>query len=426
MDTNANDAPSKYSEIFKRSDSESWLDAVEEENKALLANKVFIQVNSLPEGKNLVKAKYIFKRKSDGRYKARLVAKGYSQVFGVDFKEVYAPVVSKNSLRMLLALAAEERWNIHQLDVKTAFLHGDLEEDIYMEAPEGMPFQKGSILRLNKSLYGLKQAPRQWNIKLDKFIASCGFTRCRVDSSVYIKGSGNNATIIAVYVDDMLIFGHDNKFICDFKSKLNDQFKIDDLGEVRNILGMEVNINRSDNTISLSQRAYINKLIDKFRMKDAKSRPKCVPLYKTDYNTVMDIHSKQAQPTSMPYKSALGGLLYTNVCCRPDISFPISVLTSHNQNPKQVHWNSLMNVIRYLKQTNHFEIKYGDRQENQLRHGIYIYADADYARDPVKYRSRSGFVIYMNGGPISWHSDLQERVAGSTSEAELYAMYADV
>ena len=223
--------------------------------------KVVLQV---PHGKNIIKARYIFKRKSDGRYKARLVAKGYSQIIGVDYNEVFALVIGKINLRLLLSLAAAEDWGIYQMDVKTAFLHGSLDEDIYMEATEGMPYPKGTILKLKKSLYGLKQAPRQWNKSLDEFIRSHGFKRCHIDRSVYIRGSGSSATIIAVYVDDILIFGHDHELITNFKTDLNVKFKIEDLGQVKNILGMEVERNRENRTLKLTQRKYIEKLLTKF------------------------------------------------------------------------------------------------------------------------------------------------------------------
>ena len=155
--------PTSYTNIASRPDKLDWYAAIDSENDSLRKHGVLELGPSLPSGKNLIKAKYIFKKKSDGRFKARLVARGYTQVEGIDYFDVFAPVVSKNTLRLLLALAAVNDWDITHLDVETAFLYGDLEEDIYMEAPAGSYFPKGSILRLRKSLYGLKQAPRQWN-----------------------------------------------------------------------------------------------------------------------------------------------------------------------------------------------------------------------------------------------------------------------
>ena len=146
----------------------------------------------IPRGANIIKAKFLFKRKSDGRYKVRLVAKGFSQIEGIDYGDVFAPVVGKNTLRLLLAMAAVEDWHIEQCDVDTAFLHGNLEETLFMEAPEGSSYPAGTILRLKKSLYGLKQAPRAWNKRLHEYIISAGFRRCHIDQSVYIKGSGSS------------------------------------------------------------------------------------------------------------------------------------------------------------------------------------------------------------------------------------------
>ena len=420
------DAPTKFDNIKNRADSRLWFDSVIEENSSLDHHSVFEVVSELPRGKNIIKARYIFKRKVDGRYKARLVAKGYSQIKGIDYNEVFAPVVGKINLRMLLSLAAAEDWNIYQMDVKTAFLHGALDEDIYMEATAGMPYPKGTILKLKKSLYGLKQAPRQWNKSLDAFILSQGFKRCHIDRSVYIRGSGSTATIIAVYVDDILIFGHDHELITKFKTDLNAKFQIEDLGQVKNILGMEVERDREHRTLKLSQCKYIAKLIAKFRMDKAKDDLRPVPLSKATYNSVIDGSHASAQSTSHPYRSALGGILYANVCCRPDISFAVSTLASHSVDPKGLHWKAMMDLLRYIKSTQDLAITYGRMgSASEFKNSVYIYADADYARD-LKRKSRSGYVIYLNGGPIAWNSSLQSRVANSTSEAELYAMHAAV
>ena len=425
FDSEAGDAPANLRDIYKRSDQTEWFAAIDSENKSLFKHGVFEVVESVPAGKNLVKARYIFKRKGDGRYKARLVAKGYSQIKGVDYNEVFAPVVGKINLRALLSLAAVEDWDIYQMDVKTAFLHGELDEEIYMLAPEGMLYPKGTILKLKKSLYGLKQAPRQWHKALDGFIKSKGFTRCHIDQSIYVRGSGSTATIIAVYVDDILVFGHDNVLISQFKTELNSKFQIEDLGQVKNILGMEVQRDRVHKTITLSQKKYLINLISKFRMDKSKPRKCSVPISKSMYSSTTDKTSKSAQPTQLPYRSALGGILYANVCCRPDISFAVSTLASHCESPKGVHWNALMDLLRYLKDTQDLALVYG-RADGSAKNTLNVYADADYARDTEKRRSRSGYVIYLNGGAVAWNSSLQSVVAGSTSEAELYAMYSAV
>ena len=187
IDLFGDDAPANYKQMLLRPDIAKWMEAVELENASINQHEVFEIVQSLPHGKNLIKSMYIFKRKSDGRYKARLVAKGYSQIHGVDYSEVYAPVVGKITLRALLSLAYVENWNIFQMEFKTAFLHAKIDDELYLSPPDGMLLPKGTVLKLKKSLYGLKQSPRLWNIMLHEFIISKGFTRSVINQGVCIS-----------------------------------------------------------------------------------------------------------------------------------------------------------------------------------------------------------------------------------------------
>ena len=420
------EVPSSFKNIIGRSDMADWYQAVESENASIRNHRVLIPVAGLPAGKNLIKAKFIFKRKSDGRYKVRLVAKGYSQRFGEDYSDVFAPVVSKNSLRALLALAAAEDFEIHQMDVETAFLHGELDEELYIEAPEGSDYPKGTVLRLAKSLYGLKQAPRQWNKALHSFIISQGFRQSVLDSGVYYPGSGADATFLAVYVDDLLIFGHDLQFITSFKTRLNDTFKIKDLGEVSTILGMQVRRDRAQRTITLSQTEYLRKIITKYRLDpNVVYSEKPVPMSKSTFKTAIDGDHTLATYIEgiYPYRNALGAILYASTCSRPDISFAVSSLAGHNSNPRKLHWLALMDLLKYISDTQDLCITYGGpHKSNQIE----LYADADYSKHPDIRKSRSGFVIFLNGGAIAWSSSLQKRIAISTTESELYAMYDGV
>lgn len=421
-----NDAPSTFKKIYGRSDADSWMQAIESENLSIASHDVFQRVDKLPPGKSTIKVKYIFKRKDNGRYKARLVAMGYSQIPGLDFNETYAPVVSKQSIRTLFALASVENWNIFQMDVKTAFLHAPLQEDIFAEACDGMQFPKGSILKLMKSLYGLKQAPREWYLQLSKFIIDQGYTKSKVDAGVYFKGSGVNKIIISVYVDDILIFGGDyvTPEILELKAKLDAEFKLDDLGMVKNILGMEVQ--RERNMVYLSQNKYLNKQLLKFQVPLTPQRRKAVPITKAAYAEVVDIRAKRSASVldkkEYPFRSLIGSLLYANICTRPDISFTLSTLASHNSDPRLMHWNALVDLLRYLRDSQENKIVYGKLSTTETKNVLSVYADADFAMDTVGRKSRTGYVIFLNGGAIAWNSSLQSTVAQSTSEAELYAM----
>ena len=426
------DVPTSYKNIAKRKDSQAWYDAVTAENNSILKHGVLVPVDQVPLLKNIIKARYVFTRKSDGRYKARLVAKGFTQVYGVDYTDVFAPVVSKNSLRALLSLAAVEDWEIHQVDVETAFLNATLEEDLYMEAPLGFGYPPGSVFKLHKSLYGLKQAPRVWNKALNDWLVSRDFKQNVIDTSVYSRGSGSSAIHLAVYVDDILIFGHDKEFISSFKLALHAQFAIKDMGEVKQILGMLVTRDRVKRTISLSQTDYLIRLVKQFGLDPGKiysSKP--VPIskaaVKTVVSTVNGMGSGAPIEPNIPFRSLLGGLNYACTCSRPDISFAVSSLASHCVDPRKMHWQALVDLLRYISDTKDIAITYGGplipgSSVNQVQ----LFADADFSRNPDIKKSRSGFVIFLNGGAIAWKSKLQTRIAMSTTEAELYAMYAGV
>jgi hypothetical protein len=418
------DAPSSYSDILNWADSDKWQMATDDENSSLDHHNVFEVVEQLPADRKALKARYVYKLKSNGKYKARLVIKGYLQVKGVDFDKVYAPVVSKVSLRLLLAIAAVEDLHIYQLDVKTAFLHGTLKEEIYMEATAGMRYPPGTILRLLKSLYGLRQAPRVWHEEIRAFILNQGFRQSVIDRGVFIYVSvGGSHVYLAIYVDDILIFGIDTDFINIFKSNLAKRFNIDDLGEAKHILGMEIHRDRSKKLIWLSQRSYLRTVFTKYRAKVNTSNY-LVPLSKSSYKTVVSVNDGAAQliEESVPYRELLGALLYANVCTRPEISFAVSTLASFTAKSRKMHYNALREVLNYVKQTEDMAIVFGN-VDSADKNKLLTYADADFAAKHNKRRSRTGYVIYLNGAPIAWKSKLQTLTATSTSEAELYAMF---
>jgi hypothetical protein len=209
----------------------------------------------LPKGKKTIRCKWIFKRK-EKRYKARLVAKGYSQIPGIDFNEVFSPVVKHSSIRTLLSIVAMHDYELEQLDAKTAFLHGELEEVIYMDQPEGfvVPGKENLVCRLNKSLYGLKQSPRQWYRRFDSFMISHGFKRSDYDSCVYLKIVNGSTIYLLLYVDDMLIAAKDKSEIAKLKAQLNLEFEMKDLGAAKKILGVEIIRDRKSGMLYLSQR----------------------------------------------------------------------------------------------------------------------------------------------------------------------------
>ena len=237
--------PENFQEVQTHADKVSWMKAMQEEMHSLLKNDTY-ELVELPKGRKALWNKWVFKLKKDSdgkllKYKARLVVKGFGQKKGIDFDEIFSPVVKMSSIRVVLSLTASLDLELEQLDVKTAFLHGDLNEEIYMSQPEGFEVKgkEHMVCKLKKSLYGLKQAPRQWYKKFDSFMVSHEYKRTDADHCVYFrKFTDGNFIILLLYVDDMLIAGNDSKLIGKLKERLFKSFDMKDLGPAKQMLGM--------------------------------------------------------------------------------------------------------------------------------------------------------------------------------------------
>jgi hypothetical protein len=223
-----------------------WRDAMKAELEAIHENDTWT-FSDLPKGYRAIGLKWVFKVKRDPagnilKHKARLVAKGYAQRQGIDYDEVFAPVARMESVRVLIALAAQGGWELHHMDVKSAFLNGDLSEHVFVHQPLGFVDEKreGQVLKLKKALYGLKQAPRAWNAILDQELVSLGFKRSSLEHAVYRRGSTNSLLLVGVYVDDLITCGPSNAEIANFKQQMMDSFKMTDLGLLSYYLGIEV------------------------------------------------------------------------------------------------------------------------------------------------------------------------------------------
>lgn len=253
--------PASYTEAVSCADSSQWLVAMNEEIESLHKNGTWA-LTELPKGKRPLKCKWVYKKKDgipgveDPRCKARLVVKGFNQKEGIDFNEIFSPVVRHTSIRVLLAFVALFDLELEQLDVKTAFLHGELEEEIYMEQPEGFidPDKEHLVCRLKKSLYGLKQAPRQWYKKFDSFMIGQGYYRSQYDDCIYFQNFPDGSFIyLLLYVDDMLIASRNKSLIRKLKTHLSNEFEMKELGAAKKILGMEIRRDRQAGKLVLSQ-----------------------------------------------------------------------------------------------------------------------------------------------------------------------------
>lgn len=417
--------PQSYHQAVSCFDSEKWLVAMQEEMQALQENNTW-KLTKLPPGKHAIKCKWVYKKKEgipaieDPRYKARLVAKGFSQIPGIDFTDIFSPVVKQTSIRLILGMVAQNDLELEQLDVKMAFLHGDLDEEIYMEQPEGyyIDGKRDYVCKLEKSLYGLKQSPRQWYKRFDQFITSIGFERSNFDACVYIKRCGHSFMYLLLYVDDMLIAAKNMSDIDKLKVKLKTEFQMKDLGAAKKILGMEISRDRKESKLYLSQEGYILKVLERFGMSKAKSVTTPLGAHFKLTRQMSPSSEKEAdEMANVPYASAVGSLMYAMVCTRPDLAHAISVVSRFMANPGKEHWQAVKWILRYLKGTISKQLEFSNSST-----GLVGYVDSDYAGCLDSRRSTSGYVFTFGGCAMSWRSRLQDCVALSTAEAEYMAI----
>jgi len=370
----------------------------------------------LPEV-DLFPANFKVKRQSDGsieRYKARLVARGFSQKPGIDYDETFASVAKFQSIRLLLAFAAMHDLELHQMDVKTAFLYGSLEELVFMEQPEGFERGKGMVWQLNKALYGLKQSPRAWYKELDAALKSLGFTRTISDHSIYVRNSSEGLIIVGVYVDDLTIAAANVDTLARFKTEMSKRYEMKDLGELHFILGLQVKRDRSARTLHLSQKQYINTVLERFDMLGCK--PAKSPLRS---KTVMSLRKEGEEKADQArYLAAVGSLMYAMLGTRPDLAYPVGLLGRFASDPSVTHWDGVLSVFKYLKHTSDLGITYSGGCEQ-----LDGYSDADFATSDVdRRRVTSGYVFRLWGGAISWQSKKQPSVSLATGDAEYVAL----
>jgi hypothetical protein len=415
--------PECYEEAMQVDTKKKWEQGMKEEMDSLANNQTWDLVQ-LPTGKRALQNKWVYKLKEeDGGekwYKARLVVKGFAQKKGIDFDEIFSPVVKMTSIRTILSLVVVEDLHLEQLDVKTTFLHGDLEEEIYMQQPQGYEVKgkENLVCRLKKSLYGLKQAPRQWYLKFDRFMTEQGYSRCHSDHCVYFKRLENGSYIILLlYVDDMLVAGSNMQDINMLKKKLANSFAMKDLGAAKKILGMRITRDRKNRKLTLSQGEYTEKVLERFRMQNAK--PVSTPLashFKLTKEMCPKTQEEIEYMSRVPYSSAVGSLMYAMVCTRPDIAHAVGVVRRYMNNPGKEHWEAVKWILRYLRGTATHALCFGG--SDTFLQG---YVDSDMAGDKDSRRSTTGYVFTIGGTTVSWISKLQKVVALSTTEAEYVA-----
>lgn len=390
-----------------------WLMAVQDELLSFEKNSAWELVD-VPVNGTIVQCKWVLRKKYDSdnkvRYRARLVAKGFTQKHGVDYTETFSPVVRHTTLRLLFALSVKLGLEVSHLDVKTAFLNGDLEETIYMKMPECYKSSSAGckVLKLKKAIYGLKQASRAWNKKVDNCLISNGYKRSKIEPCMYIKDTNKCKTIVTVYVDDFFIFSNDKIETENLKQVLSNQFSIKDLGQVKVCLGMNITFNKDKEYVTLSQETYIDQLLNKFNLSDCKTAD-------TPMEVKLNVNKGQDSINSdVPYQQLIGSLMYLSVLTRPDISYSISFLSQFNNCHTKELWEYAKRVLKYLKRTKSYGIKYCKAGNSEITG----YVDADWASNSIDRRSYTGMCFMLCDGVISWECKKQKCVALSSTESE--------
>jgi transposase InsO family protein len=410
--------PSSWKEmiLLPENEQKNWIKAAEEEINAHRKNGTWMLCDP-PVGKTPIDCKWVFKLKHDAngnacRHKARLVAKGFTQKFGQDYDDTFAPVARHTTLRTLLTVAASKKLQVRHYDVKTAFLNGDISEDLYMVQPEGFikPGEEHKVCQLKEAIYGLKQSARNWNQKIDFVLKENGFRQSEADQCLYIKKYDSAYVYILLYVDDLLLCGC-TELIKTTADILNQHFEVKDLGEVSLYLGIEI-ARDSNGHFVLSQTNKIRQIIAEFGLSDANG---CTTPMNTEYLNITE--DEKLLDSNEQYRKAVGALLYVAITTRPDISAAVSILCRKVSSPRQCDWTAVKRVIRYLKQTVNMQLKLC--KDDNLK--LIGYVDADWAGDKTDRKSTSGYLFQLGKATISWTSKKQESVALSSTEAEYIA-----
>jgi len=406
-----------YAEAMSAPDRPKWEAAIKDEHDSLIENKAWVLVkeSEVPPTHEVIDGRWVLRKKFNGRYKARWVIRGFRQEYGVDYFEVFAAVARISSYRMLFALAAILHLTVFQLDIKTAFLYGKLDEEIYMTCPIGFEVP-GYVCRLLKSLYGLKQAPRVWAETLKESLVKMGFKRLESDHCIYVKMSPS-PILIGVYVDDILLAAKSPEEADEVRRLLVNEYQMTDLEPARRILGIEVI--QDQGTIFLHQKSYLEDLLRRTGMDRCK--PKSTPL---PPGIILD--PEVAGPLlededKVRYHSTVGSINHAVTHTRPDLAFAASILSRFVTKPQRAHEKALQHVLRYIRgYTEH-----GIRYVASPAHQFYGYTDSDHGGTIVKQerKSTSGYMFWLANGPISWSSKRQSTIATSTTEAEYIGQF---
>jgi hypothetical protein len=418
--------PKTHQQAMQSPDFEKWKEA--ELYELEMINRLgTCKLVKLPKGRKPVGCKWVYRIKRDNLgnisiYRARIVAQGFSQRPGIDYLETFAPVAKIESIRLLLAIAATLDWEVHIIDVDSAFLNSELppDQEVFLEQPPGYVVEgkEDHVWLLLKGLYGLKQSGHLWYQKLKGILFEIGFHACKSDPCIFVRTSSKTICIISSHVDDLGLYSNSKTEIQLVKSQIAKHVSIKDLGEICTILGMEVIRDRNARTISLSHRRYIDELVKEYGQEHAKGVSSPMEMgTRLSQSDCPKTPDEVAEMKDRPYQNAVGSCNHTAIFARPDIAKAVQTVAQFSSNPGKRHWNAVIRIIRYLKHTRDWVLTLGGKDQKVEIAG---YCDADFANSPDHGRSISGYAM-MLGGCFSWSSKKQTATALSTGEAEYYA-----
>jgi hypothetical protein len=351
------------------------------------------------------------------RYRARVTARGFEQIPGKDFDQTYASVAKLKTFRILLALSTALSLRVTQLDVKTAFLYAPLEETLFMKWPEGIAGEPGTLLKLKKNLYGLKQAPKAWWNEIVGVFLDLDFVPCVTDPCLLVHKTAR--FFVLLYVDDILLATADEKLRKTVEDALSAKFQLTGFHLVERYLNLQVE--QHDGVTILHQHSYVESVVAKFNMHRSQPAPTPGPCEQLSKDHSPSTDAERESMRTIPYRSAVGALLYAAGGTMPDIMFAVNSCCQYAQNPGVTHWRAVKRILRYLNNTKLRAIEYR-RQENSESLQIDVFSDSDWAADRDNRRSKTGYVVMIAGGPVIWQTRSQKSVALSSCEAELYAL----
>lgn len=413
--------PGSYEAAMSGPYAAEWSKGAHEEYDSLIANDTWelVKVENVKPGHIVLCGKWMFKLKRgvEGnitRFKARWVVKGFLQQYGIDYDQTFAAVMKPMAFRILFAVAAALDLDIDQIDVKTAFLYGVVQELIYVHMPPGFKIP-GMVCRLKKALYGLKQSPRLWYEKLSGFLLeNLGLTRLHADHGIFATKDGLKGPIVSSFVDDLNIMAPKGTgLITRVKDKLKAAFNMVDMGPISYYLGLKIERNREERTLKLSQPAYIDKIVHRFGLGSAKP---CNTPMREDFLIPNEKQATEAEVKN--YQAMVGSIMFAMIESRPDIAFATSLVSRFAKNPSKAHIEAVKMILRYLHTTRTRGITYG--RDSDL--DIIGYSDSDWAGDRDTRKSTSGYVFVLNNGAVSWSSKRQPTIALSSTEAEYISL----